>query len=235
MIISSLPQRAGQRADSKGRLRDQARLDRGFTLTELLVVIMIMVILMGIGGLSMMQSGSGKGLNAGISTLESALAEARTLAMSRNTEARLYIHDDNTDMEGYRRKLITAYEDPTGTWVSPYRSVSLPANVYVDLGLDVGVTGGGLGAPITGVNYDFTRNSGTRAAYVEFNALGICTADAPAAGGMTTGSTLVITTGRQAANTILPNGEERVGVVVWRNGGMTTVNDVTQIDGTSDF
>lgn len=204
----------------------------GFTLTELLVVIMIMVILMAIGGISILQNNSGRGLQAGVSVLESAINEARSVAISRGTSARMLINDDNSDISKYRRQILTVVSDGSGGWEPAFRAISLPSNVYLDSASTVNVTGGTLGALGTGSGVEFSRGESPSYRFIEFNKLGICSIGGNSAGVSTTpGATLVLGKGRilSASKALAIDGNQRAGIVVWRNGGTTTVNDVSQI------
>ncbi len=198
----------------------------GFTLTELLVVILIMVILMAIGGISILQNNSGRGLQAGVSVLESAINEARSVAISRGTSARMLINDDNSDISKYRRQILTVVSDGSGGWEPAFRAISLPSNVYLDSDSTVNVTGGNLGALGTGSGVEFSRGESPSYRFIEFNKLGICSI-----GSTTPGATLVLGKGRilSASKELAIDGNQRAGIVVWRNGGTTTVNDVSQI------
>jgi len=197
---------------------------KGFTLTELLVVIFIMVILMGIGSLSIMQNNTGRGLNAGMSTLESAINEARSVAMSKGTRARMVINNDQADTSKYLRQIVTMFETDAGGWEPAFRSVSLPANVFFDPDQEVNVAGmGNLGTNSAG---DFSRNYNPDDYYVEFNHLGICKIE----GAMNSGATLALVSGRITGGNLVPSGKEKTGIVIWRNGSTTNVNDVNRIE-----
>ncbi len=184
---------------------------------------------MGIGALSIMQNNTGRGLNAGMSTLESAINEARSVAMSKGTRARMVINNDQADTSKYLRQIVTMFETDAGMWEPAFRSVSLPANVFFDPDQEVNVAGmGNLGTNSAG---DLSRDYNPDDYYVEFNHLGICVIgrnadDEPL---NTPGATLALVSGRITGGNLVPSGNEKTGIVIWRNGSTTNVNDVNQI------
>ena len=187
---------------------------------------MIMVILMGIGSLSIMQNNNGRGLNSGVTILESCINEARTLAMAKGVDARLLINNDPNDTANYRRQIVTVYNDDTDGWTKAYRAVSLPSGVYVDDQLsvttlsDIGTIESGSG------DIEFTRDVSPPYLYIKFNKLGICKQD----GASNPGASLALVSGRLVSSEVQMQGNQKVAVVVWRNGGTTRVNDPEKIN-----
>jgi len=192
---------------------------KGFTLTELLVVIMVATILMSIGAMSLLQSNVGRGLDAGVTIVESTIEQARKLAVARNTNARVFINNDTSDSENYGRQLIVAYND--GGWKAEFRSVKLPSGVFVDTSQRVS-TSAAVGTLQTNGSIAFKGNSTQTAAYIEFNQLGLC----KYSGSSNPGSSLVLVSGSYDGSTIVNKGDDQAGIVVWRNGSTTVTDDI---------
>lgn len=78
---------------------------KGFTLVELLVVMAIMAILMCMAGNVLRNSGSGRGIESGLSILESVVEEARATAMGNDTHTRIMFISDPDDQSADSKHL----------------------------------------------------------------------------------------------------------------------------------
>ncbi|MFI3242681.1 MAG: prepilin-type N-terminal cleavage/methylation domain-containing protein [Akkermansia sp.] len=121
---------------------------KGFTLVELLVVMVIMGVLMTMAANVLQESGKGRGVDSGVQLLESLVREARTTAIGNDTPTRIIIVDDerNTRAEsGHLRatsvmmfrktdRVKGEYDgssiERSGKWVTVSTSV-MPPQVYI--------------------------------------------------------------------------------------------------------
>ncbi len=219
--------------DLKSHSRQQGR---AFTLVEMLVVIAIMSVLMTAGAIGLGNM-SGKGVTSGVAAAESLFDEARTIAISQRTHARVLVANSLTHnpAENLRRLVVVSAEIDSATklekipqtWILSSRGVLLPDQVFFsqDYSKETQKTGTGsikvdtltsVKAPYQGSYF-----------YYEFSAEGICT---------TPGAGFVI--GAGARNVKTPTEKPRVtaagkrdfgGFVVWRNGRTSLFRSPTQI------
>jgi len=209
----------------------------GFTLVEMLVVIVIMSILMtvgaiGIGGME------GKGVSSGTATAESLFDEARSIAVGRRIYTRVLIAKDLTNSKGDNlRSIVVAAEklkddgtrdlDAGGkpnSWEVTSRKTLLPDQVYFSETYSTKEGGGSVDTDqLAGASNAY---AGTYYVY-EFNTEGIST---------TPGAKFVIGTGSRNINN--PTEQPRVtsagkrdfsGFVVWRNGRTSMFRSPEQI------
>lgn len=210
----------------------------GFTLVEMLVVIVIMSILMTAGAIGIGNMG-GKGVSSGVATAESLFDEARSIAVGQRIYARVLIAKDltNSPSDNLRRVIVISEKlkddgtrdlDGSGepnSWVVSSRGAVLPDQVYFSDtyskkddqgGIEVMPTLSGASKSYQGSYY-----------YYEFNSEGICT---------TPGAKFVIGTGSRSINA--PTEQPRVtsegkrdfgGFVVWRNGRTSIYRTPEQI------
>lgn len=208
---------------------------RGFTLVEMLVVIAIMCVLMTAGAIGLNGMG-GNGVSSGVASTESLFDEARTIAVSQRTNARVLIAKEleNAKAENLRRILVISAEvdpatgTPTNNWILSSRGTLLPEQTYFSaIYSKKDLAGGG------GTIEEMPSLTGAKAAfagsyyYYEFNAEGICT---------TPGASFVIGAGTRNVNT--PADPPKVtsagkrdfgGFVVWRNGRTSIFRSPEQI------
>jgi prepilin-type N-terminal cleavage/methylation domain-containing protein len=209
---------------------------QGFTLIEMLVVIVIMSILMTAGAIGLNGMG-GKGVTSGVATVESLFDEARSIAVGNRTRTRVLVAKNLTNVpaDNLRRIVVVSEElNADGTpkpesWVLSSRATVLPDQVFFSKKFSKKDQLSGSGdieeVTLTGVKSGY---QGTYFSY-EFNAEGIC---------LTPGAGFVLGTGARglsaAALTAAPKvtaaaKQDFGGFVVWRNGGTSTFRTPTQI------
>ncbi len=106
-----------------------------FTLFEILVVIGLIVLLGGALGLALWPNEGGSALRLQNSqrTFAALLNSTRLQAILKNTEARLIIHNDDSDPEKKLRYLGLIYKNPNNPdgaeWIAPRDGLLLPAGI----------------------------------------------------------------------------------------------------------
>ncbi len=218
----------------------------GFTLVELLGVMLIIAIFLGIGVNIVKDMDKGKSISSAIAISEGAFDEARSKAIAGNGAARLVIHNDPNEPERFRRYLAVAEfgrfdtttnsfipEDPdgggAGEWTVTSTGTLLPAKSYYDLN----------GSSLVGQNQTPTTMSirlpGDNAAAVncvfyEFNSEGIITAPGPGAGFVIFRGSFQ--PGASEPQPDLQDGQivDAGGFVVWRLGNSSRIQNISQIN-----
>lgn len=210
----------------------------GFTLVEMLVVIVIMSILMTAGAIGLSGIG-GKGVTSGVASAESLFDEARAVAVGKRTIARVLISKNltNNKAENLRRIIIanrpfkTDGTIDTTKWVLSSRATTLPDQVYFSQDFSKQADG-------TAIKSDMTlSDTGAATAgeyfYYEFNSEGIC---------VSPGASFVIGLGARSINAAVAD-KPRVtsagkkdfgGFLVWRNGRTSTFRSPSQISNSID-
>ncbi len=120
----------------------------GFTMVELLVVMVIMGIVMTMAAGVLRDAGKGRGIDSGMEMLESLVREARATAQGNDTYTRIVIANEPTDTRADSRhlrfmvvqmllkndsakgKYDGTQVDQDGRWVSTSAGVMLPPGVY---------------------------------------------------------------------------------------------------------
>jgi prepilin-type N-terminal cleavage/methylation domain-containing protein len=217
----------------------------GFTLVELLVVVLIISILLTLGAVAVRGAG-GTGVTTAASQTEALFDEARSLAVGKATTSRVLIDFDDPDSETYLRRVVVAFnpldedgEPREDEWELASRGLTLPNTVYFSRQFSRKNHEAGTGElddmELTGVsgNYD------GRYLYYEFNSEGICTTGLGGGdGGGYTGPSFVIGSGRrnpgEAPRTTSDARRDFAGFVIWRNGATSIFRDPTQIVGDTD-
>ena len=209
---------------------------RGFSLIELLIVILIISVLLTLGAVGLKSIG-GKGVTTGVSTAEAVFDEARAIAVGKGTRARVLVDvNDPQSNETYKRRMIVIYEELNAQgepqpekWVMSSRAVTLPEGTYFSQTYSKkNHKSGGDGIEEYNFQGDKQAYSGNYVFY-EFNSEGICSPG---------GSSFIIGSGTR------PTGEEpRVtgdgkrdfaGFVVWRNGRTSSFRGPDEIGIPSD-
>jgi len=197
----------------------------GFTLVEMLAVVLIISVLLTLGAVGINRLTSGKGVTNGVSNAEALFDEARAIAVGKGTKARVLV-DNNDNSENSLRRLLVVYQelDAEGqpvtpeTWVLTSRGVTLSEGVYFSEKFSKkDQDGGGPLDEMTLAQSDTVKKDYVgEYFYYEFNREGLCT---------TPGATFVLGAGAR------PQGQEpRVtgsskrdfgGFVIWRNGRLS--------------
>ncbi len=194
---------------------------RGFSLVELLAVIAIVSILMTVGAIGVGAILNGKGTTSGVASAESVFAEARAVAVGKQTRARVLVDVANqADANNYLRRILVAYEEldssgrpKEGEWVISGRAVILPDRTYFsrDFSKKNQEEGGLLDTmTLTNVNRNFAGDY----LYYEFNSEGICTMP---------GASFILGSGGREHGADRPRvtastKKDFGGFIIWRNG-----------------
>jgi prepilin-type N-terminal cleavage/methylation domain-containing protein len=204
----------------------------GFSLIELLVVILIISLLLTLGAAGLRGMGAGKGVTAAVVSGEALFDEARSTAIGNGTTARVIIDaNDPNDTDNYLRRMFIAYKQidkdgqPTENWVLSSRATILPEKVFFSQSLSKldQKTGDGSIKSFT-LSTEKSALNGTYL-YYEFNSQGICTSP---------GASFIVGTGaRNTGEAPRVTGEGKrdfAGFVVWRNGHTSLFRDAKQMD-----
>ncbi len=137
------------------RVKNRIGDDRGISLVELIVVISIMSVMIGVLslGVSMMFS---RDANYVAVRIDDALAETRTLAMSRNGDFTCSIHIDNVNPRASfpEGSYVQIMQSVGGATATEYKRVLLDKNVTIEVDGD--------GAEVTDnpVVFEFSKSKG---------------------------------------------------------------------------
>lgn len=106
---------------------------KAFTLFEILVVLLVMVVIAGMTYLSLAKSSNDRALEKGAEMMHSMVRIARTQAIMNGTYARVIINADSGDSEGYLRKMGVMVRDDENDnfWYAVERGGFLPEGVFV--------------------------------------------------------------------------------------------------------
>ena len=203
---------------------------RGFSLVELLVVIVIMTVLMTMGAMGIRNLTGGKGTSTAIANAEAVFAEARATAKGRSAGARVMIDKrDINDQSNYMRRMVIAQQDidadgkPAATWTLSSRGYTLPDGVFFSEQLSKKDGGGTSAMQSQKLTFSKTSDSGEYLVY-EFNGQGICT---------TPGASFVIGSGSRPKGSapIVTGSAKRdfAGFTIWGNGETAIFRNPAQI------
>ena len=215
----------------------------GFTLVEIMTVMMVIAILISVAAVGIQSIDRGQATTTAASVTEALFDEARSVAVGRGIRARLLIHKELNDAEEEDRQRYLSYmcvavegtdqggEVQGGGWEVITRGTKLPAGVFFSVeeservadAIDVGKPGT-MRIKLPGLD-EFKE-----CYYYEFNPEGVCVDSENAAG--QPGAAVVLISGAR------PKGQEepkllknnKVGFVVWRNGRTSIFRSPEQID-----
>lgn len=206
----------------------------GFSLVELLAVILVISMLMTVGVMGIRNLAGGKSTAAAVANAEGIFDEARLIAVGKGTTARVLVFtdEDEKDSAEYRRRILIAHRplNADGTvdgtkWTLANRGYTLPDGVYYSTEYSKKDHAGG-GGELDEETFTFTSKAYTGTyAYYEFNSEGVCT---------TPGASFIVGAGVRPQD-----GEPRVtssaardfsGFVVWRNGRTSLFRSPDQME-----
>lgn len=209
---------------------------QGFTLVEMLVVIAVITILMTAGAIGLGNMG-GKSVTSAVASAESLFDEARSIAVSQRTRARVLIALDLTNNpQENLRKMVVAREklDDDGspipdTWELSSRGIVLPEQVFFSQTYSFSdqttKTAFDESSEMSLNSPAFKSAYAGKYRFYEFNAEGIC---------QTPGASFVIATGARGSATERPRLTASAlrdfgGFVIWRNGQTAVFRSPEQI------
>ncbi len=204
---------------------------RGFSLIELMVVILIISMLLTLGAVGLKGIAGGKGISTAVATSEALFDEARSIAVGKGTKARVLVDiNDSQDVDNYLRRILVAYQkldsdgQPTEEWELASRATLLPDKVFFSQEYSrLDHEGGGGDVREMSLSTGRTNFDG-RYLYYEFNSEGICTSP---------GASFIMGTGaRNQGQEPRVTGEGKRdfgGFVIWRSGRTSVFRDPSQM------
>ncbi len=195
----------------------------GFTLIEIMIVIVIISILMTAGVAGLKNLSAGKGTSTAISNCEAMFTEARTIALSKRCKVRVLVDTDDIDSDNYLSRVLIAHQkfDADGEpidneWLIASRAYRLPGATYFSLEYSKKRDGSALpDFSLSGDNVS-TQYEG-RYIYYEFNDEGILSEP---------GASFIVGGGvrpkGQQPRFVKSSEKDLAGFVIWKNG--TTSN-----------
>lgn len=219
---------------------DNKQITRGFTLVELLVVLVIISVLMGLGASVMKSATTAQGVSTAVTIAEGVFNEARTLAQSRGVHTRVIVpfgaddenHDKNFRYLGIVEQEVNTEGEPVYSGDTAVfknrlssRGKSLPGKTFFNANLS---------SPINQESYQIPGEStAVQCYYYEFNAEGYLV-DAESTSGPS--GSIIIQSGRLAPNDSQPKpinttSRDAGGFAIWKRGNTTIYRSVDQIPG----
>lgn len=164
---------------------------KGFTLVELMVVMMIIGIMLTLATTVLRETGTARSLDSGVDMLQNLVQEARVTAQGNDTYTRLVIANDPKDTSKNSRHLrymvvqifrknagqAENYDGTSvtmnGEWVSTSAGITLPPGVYFSPSYSRTLSWAeGRGDKINTGNAALSRDKSTRVYYFEFDEKG---------------------------------------------------------------
>ncbi len=213
-------------------IRNATFQSRGFSLIELMVVILIISMLLTLGAVGLKGIAGGKGISTAVATSEALFDEARSIAVGKGTKARVLIDiNDSQDTENYLRRILVAYQkldsdgQPTEEWELASRATLLPEKVFFSQEYSrLDHEGGGGDLREMSLSIGRTNFDG-RYLYYEFNSEGICTSP---------GASFIMGTGARNQGQeprVTGDGKRDFGgFVIWRSGRTSVFRDPSQME-----
>jgi prepilin-type N-terminal cleavage/methylation domain-containing protein len=213
---------------------------QGFSLVEMLVVIAVITILMTAGAIGLGNMG-GKSVTSAVASAESLFDEARSIAISQHTRARVLVALDltNNPEENLRKMVVVSEQlNPDGTpiadsWILSNRGILLPDKVFLSQTYSMSDQAAKVAfdssSEMTLSSPSFKSAHVGKYRFYEFNAEGICT---------TPGASFVIASGARGASSTSATERPRLtasaqrdfgGFVIWRNGRTAVFRSPEQI------
>ena len=206
------------------------RSTKGFSLVELLIVIVIMTALMTMGAMGIKNLTGGKGTSTAVANAEAVFAEARQIAIGRGTNTRVLIDArDINEQSSYLRRMVIAAQNtdangkPIDSWSLVSRGYTLPDGTFYSRALSKENATGGDGTTDNQFTFSKQDDSGNYISY-EFNSQGLS---------FNPGATFIIGAGAR------PKGEDPLitgsakrdfqGFTIWSNGETSMFRDPSQI------
>lgn len=210
---------------------------RGFTLVEMLVVILIMSILMTAGAIGLGGIG-GKGVSTGVAAADSMFGEARNLAVSKRTKARVLIAQNVASPENNFRRILVAHAatGPDGnmivpeSWILSSRGILLPDQTFFSQNYSRNDHAVGTGAIPTMPSTELDAPGSSYAGnyfYYEFNSEGIASSPGMS---FVIGAGARNQTGLESPRITAQGKSDFGGFVIWRNGRSSVFRAPDQIN-----
>ncbi|NNC88692.1 MAG: type II secretion system protein [Akkermansiaceae bacterium] len=204
----------------------------GFTLVEVLAVIAIIAVLLSVAAMGIQRIDRGQATTSALAIAEAVFEEARGVAISRGTAARVVINNNAEDRERYRTFMFVSAQDETGKWEVVSRGTKMPGGVYFDPALSeagsqlVENLGSWGNEPMV---MPGRSRQAVDAYYYEFNSEGICL-DA-AKSDPKPGAAFVVIGGILPSGQTEPilQGNNKEGFIIWRNGRTSLFRSPGQI------
>ena len=220
----------------------------GFTLVEIMAVMMVIAILLSVAAVGIQNIDRGQATTTALAVTESLFDEARSEAVGRGTRARLLIHKELNDKELEDRERYLSYmcvavestdqegDARGGGWEIITRGTKLPSGVYFSPEESERVAEKvGVGKPgVMSIDLPGEGTTGSDALkecyYFEFNPEGVCVDSEDA--GLAPGAAVVLISGTRPRDEEEPKimKNNKVGFVVWRNGRTSIFRSPEQID-----
>lgn len=217
---------------------------KGFTLVEMLGVILIIAVFLGMGVNMIKDMDQGKSLSSAVAIAEGIFDEARIKAISSTGASRLVVHNDPSEPERFRRYLAVAEygnvaDDGTfvpsnpnsdgGDWIVTASGTLLPRSSYFDIN-GSGLVGANLAPGLFSIELPGENRAPVSCFFYEFNGEGIITSPGPGAG-------FVVAKGSLPPQASEPTFELNEGVpadaggfVIWRLGNSSRIQNTSQIN-----